>query len=271
MSEKKVKISVRVPKDVETFIAKLIAEGYFRDKSEFFNRASEYLRMHMEAVRTFTREKMFWYKGESYKVWEGTLHKKLKDLAVAALHGMGCAKIVREGGVLIAGKRYQIDVSGVTKKGKKIAVECYVGAEDTEKLNMLSGFFDEVFVLTPFDLIEWYESIIVSYKQTLNNISAKRDLPITGIFLTEPKVAFIEASDKVGKQDIPYKQIKGALLKGDEVVLKDITVNTLEALHRRLREDLKIPKGERRIFSSMHVDDKGKDYWILSLKYEKKK
>lgn len=266
MQEKTVKISFRVPKDVEAFIKKLIAEGYFRDKSEFFNRASEYLRIRMEAVRTYTREKMLWYRGESYKVWESTLHKKLKDLAVAGLHGMGCMKIVREGGILIAGKRYQIDVYGITKKGKKIAVECYIGPEDTEKLNRLKSFFDEVFVLTPFDLIEWYESIIVSYKQTLNNISSKRDLPFAGAFVFAPKVADIETSDKVGKQTIPYKEIKEDLLKGNEVVLKDITVNTLEALHKQLRKDLKIPKGERRIFSRQHIDDKGKDYWILSLK-----
>jgi len=256
----KVKISIRISKPLLDSIDNLIREGSFEHRTEFFNRAIDYFGSYLETLRSLEHRIG---KVDNFDVSESKVHRRLKDLAFAILSSMGCVKLDHEVRILIYGKPFIIDALGVTQDGKKIAVECWVSRSDKrEKLKNLQSYFDEVIILTPLDLVQWYEEAIISYQQTLENMSRRFNVPRVNISYNKPSVDILENEELVGREILPYREIKEELMKGNDVLLKDMKSETIQALHAKLRNDFKAPQ-KKRMFTSQLLIESGQAVWLL--------
>lgn len=264
--ERNIKLSVRVPKRNIDFLEK---NGSFKSRSDFVNEAIDYFICHLETLKCFegVQSRRF----STSAAGESALHSKLKHLGIAILLGRGCAKVDEEKPFLIDGRRVEVDVYGIDRNGKEIAIECWVSSKTgEEKLRLLKKKFNEIIILTPNDLLEYFEDLLRSYQETVDTLSAKFTqfkMPIPEAIrmktTSETKVDVVKENTRVGKQLLPIKAIKEELLKGNLAMVKgSLKGCTLEMVHAKLRLALKEDiKGKFKIFSKYIID--GKDEGVL--------
>lgn len=261
-----VKVSVRIPKNINKFIERTLDNSQFSSRSDFINNAIDYFSNHLKTLKSFELNldrKPFSSMNES------KIHLKLKNLAWSILYQMKCKSIEYEKAFIIERKRIILDVYGIGKNGERIAVECWVTCKGSEKkFKLIQKHFDHFIVLTPNDLIDFYEDLLNWHQHTLNNVSAKFKVPLVQTQRTEETtVEFIDANDRVGKELLPLKAIEKELLDGNMAIIKGVKMRTIEVLHKKLRQDLKNQiKEEFRIYSKTAVNNKGETVWLVELR-----
>lgn len=234
------KLSIRFEKEVVNQIDNLVKKGYFRSRSHFLRRAVNYF-SHYLHLTGITRGKSYLIFGEKIsEASESRLHNTLKDFGSALLENMGCNKIDVERTFLIEGKRFKVDVSGLIGD-KKIAVECWVSSKgDEERLDKLATYFDDLIILTPEDVIEWYEQMIINYKEAFEKVSSAFGKPLL-IYDTSrlPKIEPLkEKTTSIAGEQIPYDSIMKEFQKKKEVVIEDISEYVATKLENKLKKEL---------------------------------
>ena len=106
---------------------------------------------------------------------ETKAHKFLKEQAKKWLKSIGCKKIITEKPVSIDGYRFIIDVVGITKDGKKVAVEC--GHTPIRKVVILKRCFD---IVRTFRYSRKINPLNLSdlYKERIKRTKKRRRFPI---------------------------------------------------------------------------------------------
>jgi len=261
------KVSLRINKEDLTLMDQLIKKNYFKNRSYFIRKAIQYFK-HYLYIMGLSKGERKWIWSNKNKSTEGLLHTKLKDFSFNILDAIGCKQIDFEESFLIEGKRYEVDVSGVTKEGKKTAVECEVTRPiDKTKLDDLIKYFDEVLIITPIDLIEYYEDTLISQKEAIELLTSikKTNIPLVSYSGKPPKINQIdEDGELIGRQKLPYKTIKDGLTRKTTIVIEGISMNTAESLRKRLELDIGAPitKGRGMVMGEENTES----LWILQRK-----
>jgi len=263
------KVSVRVPKNTIKSIDQMLGNDQFRSRSDFINCSLDYFINHLETLKLF---ELNLARKPLSSMSESKVHSKLKTLAWTILCQMGCKSVEYEKAFMLEGKRVILDVYGIGKSDERIAVECWVSCKNSEeKFKLIQKHFDHFIVLTPNDLIEFYEDMLAWHQHTLNNLSTRFKVPLIQTKPTaEATVEFIDTNERVGKELLPLKAIGKELLKGHIAVIKDVRVQTIEALHRKLRNNLKNKvEGKFKIYSKAAINNKGETVWLVELRKQR--